>query len=207
MSAEQARGGSPQKMRAPIAERIIGRVRRVNGPVMEVGGISDAMMLELVRVGESRLVGEVIKLEGEAAVIQVYEDTTGVAPGDNVYGSGMALSVELGPGLIGTIYDGIQRPLERLRELSGTYIERGVQAPSLDRAKKWRFVPEQLGPGAALAGGAVLGRVQETGQVEHRVLLPPPSAGSSSPWFPRASTRWRSRSPLSTGTAARCLSR
>ena len=109
-------------------ERIIGRVRRVNGPVIEVGGISDAMMLELVRVGESRLVGEVIKLEGEAAVIQVYEDTTGVAPGDNVYGSGMALSVELGPGLIGTIYDGIQRPLERLRELSGAYIERGIQA-------------------------------------------------------------------------------
>ena len=158
-------------------ERIIGRVRRVNGPVIEVGGISDAMMLELVRVGESRLVGEVIKLEGEAAVIQVYEDTTGVAPGDNIYGSGMPLSVELGPGLIGTIYDGIQRPLERLRKLSGTYIERGIQAPSLDRAKKWHFVPEPLAPGAAVAGGAILGRVQETGQVEHRVLLPPHLGG------------------------------
>ncbi len=160
-----------------MSERIIGRVRRVNGPVIEVGGVSDAMMLELVRVGESRLVGEVIKLEGEAAVIQVYEDTTGVAPGDAVYGSGMPLSVELGPGLIGTIYDGIQRPLERLGELSGVFIERGIQAPSLDRQKKWRFVPQPLEPGADLAGGAVLGCVQETGQVEHRVLLPPDLGG------------------------------
>jgi len=158
-------------------ERIIGRVRRVNGPVIEVGGVSDAMMLELVRVGETLLVGEVIKLEGAAAVIQVYEDTTGVAPGDNVYGSGMPLSVELGPGLIGTIYDGIQRPLERLGELSGAFIERGIQAPSLDRARRWRFVPEPLEAGASLAGGAILGRVQETGLVEHRVLLPPGLGG------------------------------
>jgi V/A-type H+/Na+-transporting ATPase subunit A len=160
-----------------VSERIIGRVRRVNGPVIGVGGVTDAMMLELVRVGEARLVGEVIKLEGEGAVIQVYEDTTGIAPGDNVYGSGMPLSVELGPGLIGTIYDGIQRPLERLGELSGPFIERGIQAPSLDREKRWRFVPEPLAAGASLSGGAVLGRVQETGQVEHRVLLPPGLAG------------------------------
>ncbi len=160
-----------------MSERIIGRVRRVNGPVITVGGVTDAMMLELVRVGEARLVGEVIKLEGEAAVIQVYEDTTGVAPGDNVYGAGMPLSVELGPGLIGTIYDGIQRPLERLGDISGAYIERGIQAPSLDREKRWRFVPEPLEPGAQISGGSILGRVQETGQVEHRVLLPPALGG------------------------------
>ncbi len=86
-----------------MTERIIGRVGRVNGPVIEARGITDAMMLELVRVGERGLVGEIIKLEGQTAVIQVYEDTTGIAPGDNIYGSGMPLSVELGPGLIGTI--------------------------------------------------------------------------------------------------------
>src|SRR4030042_718352 len=122
-----------------MEERIIGQVRRVNGPVIEVRGVTDAMMLELVRVGEARLVGETIKLEGQSAIIQVYEDTTGIAPGENVYGSGMPLSVELGPGLIGTIYDGIQRPLEEIRGLSGEFIERGIVAPSLNRGKKWHF--------------------------------------------------------------------
>ena len=99
------------------------------------------MMLELVRVGEVRLVGEIIKLDGDSAIIQVYEDTTGIAPGDNIYGSGIPLSVELGPGLIGTIYDGIQRPLEEIRKLSGSFIERGISLPSLDREKKWHFLP------------------------------------------------------------------
>ncbi len=177
-----------------MSERIIGRVRRVNGPVIGVGGVTDAMMLELVRVGEARLVGEVIKLEGDGAVIQVYEDTTGVAPGDNVYGAGMPLSVELGPGLIGTIYDGIQRPLERLGEISGAFIEKGIQAPSLDREKRWRFVPEPLAAGAEISGGSILGRVQETGQIEHRVLLPPGTPRGGSCRSPRKATT-RSRSP------------
>ena len=129
-----------------MEERIIGQVNRVNGPVIEVAGVSDAMMLELVRVGEVRLVGEIIKLAGDRAIIQVYEDTTGIAPGDNVYGSGSPLSVELGPGLIGTIYDGIQRPLEQILKLSGNFIERGISTPSLDRERKWRFSPVERTP-------------------------------------------------------------
>ncbi len=158
-------------------ERIIGQVKRVNGPVIEASGITDAMMLELVRVGEIRLVGEVIKLAGESAIIQVYEDTTGLAPGDNIYGSGMPLSVELGPGLIGTIYDGIQRPLEDLLEISGEFIERGIRSPSLNREKKWRFVPEPLGEQSPVTPGMILGRVQETERIEHRILVPPDIEG------------------------------
>jgi len=88
-------------------ERLIGRVKRVNGPVIEAEGITDAMMMELVRVSDARLIGEIVKLSAGKAIIQVYEDTTGVAPGNNIYGAGKPLSVELGPGLIGTIYDGI----------------------------------------------------------------------------------------------------
>jgi V/A-type H+-transporting ATPase subunit A len=159
-------------------ERIIGQVRRVNGPVIEATGVTDAMMLELVRVGEVRLVGETIKLAGESAIIQVYEDTTGIAPGDNIYGSGSPLSVELGPGLIGTIYDGIQRPLEHIRNLSGSFIERGISLPSLDRDRKWRFRPAALKTGQEVRAGMVLGTVQETEGVEHRILCPPGLGGT-----------------------------
>jgi V/A-type H+-transporting ATPase subunit A len=159
-------------------ERIIGQVRRVNGPVIEATGVTDAMMLELVRVGEVRLVGETIKLSGDSAIIQVYEDTTGLAPGDNIYGSGSPLSVELGPGLIGTIYDGIQRPLEEIRNLSGSFIERGISLPSLNREKKWRFQPAALKSGQEVTPGMVLGTVQETPGVEHRILAPPEAAGT-----------------------------
>jgi V/A-type H+-transporting ATPase subunit A len=161
-----------------MEERIIGQVRRVNGPVIEAAGISDAMMLELVRVAEVRLVGEIIKLAGDRAIIQVYEDTTGIAPGDNIYGSGSPLSVELGPGLIGTIYDGIQRPLERILALSGNFIKRGVRTPSLDREKKWLFRPADIEVGSVLGGGSVIGSVQESERVEHRILTPPDVEGT-----------------------------
>ena len=161
-----------------MSERIIGQVGRVNGPVIEAYGVTDAIMLELVRVGEIRLVGEIIKLAGEGAVIQVYEDTAGIAPGENIYGSGGPLSVELGPGLIGTIYDGIQRPLETLGELSGSFIQRGIQAPSLDRSRRWRFRPAELETGSVVTGGMVLGTVQETERFELRVLAPPDVEGT-----------------------------
>jgi V/A-type H+/Na+-transporting ATPase subunit A len=151
--------------------RIIGQVRRVNGPVIEADGITDARMLELVSVGESKLVGEVVKLETGRAIIQVYEDTTGLAPGENIYGSGMPLSVELGPGLIGTIYDGIQRPLKLLAELSGSFIERGVNQSALDHERRWHFVP-QITKGDEIRPGRIIGRVQETERVEHRVVCP-----------------------------------
>ncbi|RPJ06105.1 MAG: V-type ATP synthase subunit A, partial [Spirochaetaceae bacterium] len=154
-------------------ERIIGQVKRVNGPVIIARGVRDAMMLELVRVGEVRIVGEVIKLEGDTAVIQVYEDTTGLTPGENIYGSGMPLSVELGPGLIGTIYDGIQRPLEEILKISTHFIERGIDMPALDRKKKWHFVPAALKKGIQVKAGTLLGTVQETERVLHKILVPP----------------------------------
>ncbi len=160
-----------------MTERIIGQVGRVNGPVIEAWDVKDAKMFELVWAGEENLIGEIIKLEGEKAVIQVYEDTTGIAPYNPIYGSGMPLSIELGPGLIGTIYDGIQRPLEEIRKLSDMYIQKGVQVPALNREKMWHFSP-LLEPGSSVSGGMVIGTVQETERVEHKVLIPPDIEGT-----------------------------
>ena len=160
-----------------MSERIIGQVKRVNGPVIEVMGITNAEMFELVRVGRENLIGELIKLHTDSAVVQVYEDTTGIAPYDPVYGAGMQLSVELGPGMIGTIYDGIQRPLEAIRDTSGIYINRGITVPSLDRQKQWHFVPS-VAVGDRVAGGTVLGTVQETENLTHHILTAPGDAGT-----------------------------
>ena len=160
-----------------MSNRIIGRVKRVNGPVIEVMGITDAEMFELVRVGKENLIGELIKLETNSAVVQVYEDTTGIAPFDPVYGAGMQLSVELGPGMIGTIYDGIQRPLEAIRDMSDIYIKRGITVPSLDRNKKWHFVPS-VKKGDRISGGMVLGTVRETENVLHKILVSPRDKGT-----------------------------
>ncbi|MFP4011272.1 MAG: V-type ATP synthase subunit A [Spirochaetaceae bacterium] len=159
-----------------MSERIVGVVARVNGPVIHARGVTDAMMMELVFVGEARLVGEIVKLTGDRAIIQVYEDTTGVHPTEEIYGSGMPLSVELGPGLIGTIYDGIQRPLERIRDLTDQFIARGIQVPGLSREARYAFVPK-LAEGTELLGGEILGTVQETPRIEHRVLVPPDTRG------------------------------
>jgi V/A-type H+/Na+-transporting ATPase subunit A len=159
-----------------MSKRVIGQVKRVNGPVIEVMGITDAEMFELVRVGEENLIGELIKLQKDSAVVQVYEDTTGIAPYDPVYGAGMQLSVELGPGMIGTIYDGIQRPLEAIRDISDIYIKRGITVPSLDRSKRWHFVPT-VENGQRVSGGMVLGTVQETENLTHRILVPPADSG------------------------------
>ncbi|OQY34513.1 MAG: V-type ATP synthase subunit A [Spirochaetaceae bacterium 4572_59] len=160
-----------------MSERIIGKVKRVNGPVITASGISDARMMELVRVGEVRLIGEVIKLQGDQAVIQVYEDTTGLCPGDNIYGAGMSLSVELGPGLIGTIYDGIQRPLKALYDFSGNYLERGLEVSPLNRDKLWTFHPQVLS-GCDISPGMILATVPETARVIHKVLVPPDVEGT-----------------------------
>lgn len=151
-------------------------MKRVNGPVIEVMGITDAAMFELVRVGEENLIGELIKLETDAAIVQVYEDTTGIAPYDPVYGAGMQLSAELGPGMIGTIYDGIQRPLEAIREMSEIYIKRGITVPSLDREKKWHFVPS-VKESDQVSGGMVVGTVRETENLLHKILVPPGDKG------------------------------
>lgn len=162
-----------------MSEHIVGTVSRVNGPVIHVRDVSDTMMMELVYVGDARLVGEVVKLTGNSAVVQVYEDTTGISPTEKVYGSGQPLSVELGPGLIGTIYDGIQRPLEEIRNRSDQFISRGIQVPSLDRERRFSFVPV-LETGKKVSGGEVLGTVQESKRIEHRILVPPGLSGTLS---------------------------
>ncbi|HNR67969.1 MAG TPA: V-type ATP synthase subunit A [bacterium] len=158
-------------------ERIIGSVYRVNGPVVEATGITDAMMFEMVAVGGNRLIGELVKLEKNKAVIQVYEDTTGVKPGEPVFGSGALLSAELGPGLIGTIYDGILRPLSSLLQISGDFLDRGITAPPIDQEKKWHFEP-LLDAGTAVDGGMIIGRVKETEFFYHRILIPPTLHGT-----------------------------
>ncbi|MCK4548799.1 MAG: V-type ATP synthase subunit A, partial [Candidatus Krumholzibacteria bacterium] len=151
---------------------IIGQVDKVIGPVVHARGVEKAKMLDLVEVGEHHLVGEIVKLDGERAVIQVYEDTTGLAPGTNIYSAGVPLSVELGPGLIGTIYDGIQRPLEKIRDTSGQYIQKGIHLSALDKEKRWFYTPA-LAVGDEVTGGETVGTVQETELIEHRVLVPP----------------------------------
>lgn len=157
-------------------KQVIGQVDRVYGPVIEALGVRDGMMLELVMVGDERLIGEIIKLEGEHAVIQVYEDTTGIAPLDPIYGSGMPLSVELGPGLIGNIYDGIQRPLVEIRKLSEHYIDRGIRVAPLNRDTHWTFKP-LLHEGDQVSGGVSIGTVRETERIEQKILVPPGTSG------------------------------
>jgi V/A-type H+-transporting ATPase subunit A len=148
-----------------------GKIIRVAGPLVEAERVSGAKMFDVVRVGDEKLIGEIIELRGEEASIQVYEDTSMIGPGAPVFTTGFPLSVELGPGLIGSIYDGIQRPLDVLA-LQGNRLNRGIEVPGLQRDKKWRFTP-RLGVGAQVEAGDILGVVQETVVVEHRVLVPP----------------------------------
>ncbi|WP_297489589.1 ATP synthase subunit A [Thermococcus sp.] len=150
----------------------MGRIIRVTGPLVVADGMKGSKMYEVVRVGELGLIGEIIRLEGDRAVIQVYEETAGVKPGEPVEGTGTSLAVELGPGLLTSIYDGIQRPLEILRTKSGDFIARGLTAPALPRDKRWHFTP-MVKVGDRVVGGDVLGVVPETSIIEHRVLVPP----------------------------------
>ena len=148
-----------------------GTIVKVSGPLVVASGMADAKMFDVVRVSEKRLIGEIIELRGEMASIQVYEETSGLGPGEPVESIGEPLSVELGPGLIESIFDGIQRPLVAIRQMSGDRIARGVEAPALDRERQWDFVPT-LKAGDAVKGGDILGTIQETSIVEHRVLVP-----------------------------------
>ena len=148
-----------------------GTIVKVSGPLVIAEGMRDANMFDVVRVSEKHLIGEIIEMHGDKASIQVYEETAGLGPGEEVVSVGMPMSVELGPGLISTIYDGIQRPLEKLYEASGTNIHRGVEAPSLDREKKWKFEPTKQ-PGDAVEAGDVIGIVQETAVVTCKIMVP-----------------------------------
>ena len=148
-----------------------GKVIRVSGPLVVATGLAGTRMYEMVRVGELRLFGEVIEVRGDEYSIQVYEETEGVGPGDPVFPTGEPLSVELGPGLITGIYDGVQRPLDILSAQHGNYIVRGAESQALDRSKRWHFVPK-VEAGAEVATGDVLGTVQESAVVEHRIMVP-----------------------------------
>lgn len=153
-----------------------GRVIKVSGPLIVAGGMADSKMYDVVRVGEQRLIGEIIELRGDKASIQVYEETQGIGPGDAVYSTGAPLSVELAPGLIESIFDGIQRPLTILHSVSGDRITRGIDVKSLDREKKWKFHPV-ANKGDKLQAGDQLGYVQENDIIRHKIMVPAGSGG------------------------------
>jgi V/A-type H+-transporting ATPase subunit A len=155
---------------------VTGQIIRISGPVIIAGEMQGSRMYDVVRVGELSLAGEIIRLDGNDAVIQVYEDTSGLKVGEPVVNTGRPLSVELGPGLISSIYDGVQRPLSALAERSGSFISRGLTVPGLDRNKKWEFVPV-VKPGDTVSGGDTLGTVREF-NIEHRIMVPPGVSGT-----------------------------
>ena len=154
-----------------------GKIIKVSGPLVVAEGLADANMADVVRVGDQGLVGEILNMTGDQASIQVYEETSGIGPGAVVETTGVPLSVELGPGLLENIYDGIQRPLAEIYKIAGETITRGVSVPSLDRNKKWYFTPA-VKEGAAVTGGTIIGTVPETTAVEHRVMVPPGISGT-----------------------------
>ncbi|MGD9402601.1 MAG: V-type ATP synthase subunit A, partial [bacterium] len=156
-----------------------GRIVKVAGPLVVAEGMRGSKMYDVVRVSDQRLIGEIIELEGDQASIQVYEETGGIGPGEPVYPTGAPLSVDLGPGLIEAIYDGIQRPLDVIREEVGDYITRGVDVPALDKTRKWHFVPT-VKDGDEVSEGDIIGTVDETVLVVHKVMVPPGMKGKIS---------------------------
>ena len=155
----------------------MGKIVKVSGPLVVATGMEEANMADVVRVGEQRLIGEVLTMTGGSASIQVYEETSGLGPGAEVVTTGAPLSVELGPGLIENIYDGIQRPLEVIMNTVGSNsLPRGVEVPALDREKKWEFVPT-VQAGDRVVGGDVIGTVQETDSMLHKIMIPPKMEG------------------------------
>lgn len=148
-----------------------GRIKKVAGPLVIAEGMRDANMYDVVRVGGDRLIGEIIEMHGDEASVQVYEETSGLGPGAPVESTGMPLSVELGPGLISSIYDGIQRPLDDIMKLCGNNLKRGVEVPSLAREKRWTFVPN-VAAGDVVTAGDIIGTVQETAIVEQKIMVP-----------------------------------
>ena len=153
-----------------------GKIVKVAGPLVVASGMKNAKMYEVVQVSDQKLIGEIIQLKGDTASIQVYEETSGLGPGEPVYQTGKPLSVELGPGLLKSIYDGIQRPLNLIREKTGDFITRGVEVPSLDRIKKWQFTPT-VKIGDEVSAGDILGEVPESATIVHKVMVPPGISG------------------------------
>ena len=148
-----------------------GRIVKVSGPLIVASGMGQCEMYDVVQVSEQKLIGEIIELRGDLASIQVYEETSGLGPGEPVYSTGRPLSVDLAPGLIESIFDGIQRPLDKIRDMVGDRISRGVQVSALDTNKKWQFHPVAK-VGDAVQPGDFLGYVQETSLVKHNIMVP-----------------------------------
>jgi V/A-type H+-transporting ATPase subunit A len=153
-----------------------GKVTKVSGPLVVANGLADANVSDVVRVGKQRLIGEILNMTGDSASIQVYEETSGLGPGADVETTGVPLSVELGPGLLENIYDGIQRPLVEIREMTGHTIARGVDVPALNREKIWDF-SQSVEIGAEVRGGDIIGTVRETSAIVHKILVPPGISG------------------------------
>lgn len=154
----------------------VGKIIKVSGPLVVAEGMEDANVYDVVRVSDNKLIGEIIEMRGDRASIQVYEETTGIGPGEPVYTTGEPLSVELGPGLIESMFDGIQRPLTSIRELVGDFLSKGVEVPSLNREKVWHFVPT-VKVGDTVAPGDIIGTVEETTIVQHRIMVPAKISG------------------------------
>ena len=154
-----------------MAELKSGKIIKVAGPVVVAEGMIGARMYDVVRVGAENLIGEIVELNGDRASIQVYEDTVGIGPGEDVVNTGAPLSVELGPGLISSIYDGIQRPLDQLVEAQGSTIRRGSAIPGLRRSTKWHFTPT-VENGTDVVAGDILGEVKESTLVNHKIMVP-----------------------------------
>ena len=154
-----------------------GKITKISGPLVIASGMRDSNMFDVVRVSENRLIGEIIEMHGDRASIQVYEETSGLGTGSPVESTGVPLSVELGPGLIGSIFDGIQRPLNTIRERTGNNLPRGIEVPSLDRDAVWHFVPA-VKAGDKVGGGDVLGTVKETDVVTQKIMVPPDITGT-----------------------------
>ncbi len=157
-------------------QNVTGKIVKVSGPLVIAEGMREANMFDVVRVGADKLIGEIIEIHGDRASVQVYEETAGLGRGDAVVSTGAPLSVELGPGLVTNIYDGIQRPLDEIFAKAGPNITRGIDEPALDRGAKWHFVPS-VEAGTKVIGGDILGTVRETEIVEHRIMVPPKTEG------------------------------
>ena len=158
-------------------QQATGVIKRVTGPLVRATGMAEAKLYEVVRVSEEKLMGEIIELHGDEAAIQVYEETAGIAPGDPVYRTGRTMSVALAPGLLESIYDGIQRPLQIIEEVAGNcYIKRGIEADPIDMQKVWKFTATKKA-GDKVEAGDVLGEVQETSLIKHKVMVPPGLSG------------------------------
>ena len=158
-------------------DQMQGTIIKVSGPLVVAKGMQDAKMYDVVKVGKHQLIGEIIEMRNDQASIQVYEETSGLGPGEHVISTGQPLSVELAPGLLRSIYDGIQRPLDKIREIAGDFIPRGISVLSIDREKVWDFVPVAA-VGSEVKPGQTLGTVQETVLVSHKIMVPPEISGT-----------------------------